>query len=167
MKEQTKKKIQTAAIATGAVVGTTYLIMRKLAKKQYPHSVYDDQPMEKNPVEGKKVVFVENDTEPENADGKKGHLEAVGVSEHCPTFYEKYIKRGLDIALSFGGMVVLAPVYAVTAIAIKTDDPGPVLFRQKRVAQNKGYFELLKFRSMSVNTPNLLFIKGEKVAETA
>ncbi|WP_366849088.1 sugar transferase [Ruminococcus sp.] len=55
--------------------------------------------------------------------------------------------------MSFGGLVVLAPVYAVTALAIKTDDPGPVLFKQKRVAQNKGYFQLLKFRSMSVNTP--------------
>lgn len=38
-------------------------------------------------------------------------------------------------------------------MAIKADDPGPVLFKQKRVAQNKGYFQLLKFRSMSVNTP--------------
>ena len=44
---------------------------------------------------------------------------------------------------------------------------GPVLFKQKRVAQNKGYFELMKFRSMSVNTPNLLFIKGENMAKIA
>lgn len=160
MKEQTKKNIKAAAIVTGAVMGTTYLIMRKAAKKQYPRSVYADQPEEQNPVEGKKVVFVENESEPENADGKKGHLEAVGASEHNPTFYEKYIKRGFDIVLSFGGMVALAPIYAVSALAIKIDDPGPVLFRQKRVAQNKGYFELLKFRSMSVNTPNLMFPKG-------
>lgn len=153
MKEQTKKNIKAAVIVTGAVMGTTYLIMRKAAKKQYPRSVYADQPEEQNPVEGKKVVFVENESEPENADGKKGHLEAVGASEHNPTFYEKYIKRGFDIVLSFGGMVALAPIYAVSALAIKIDDPGPVLFRQKRVAQNKGYFELLKFRSMSVNTP--------------
>lgn len=153
VKEQTKKNIKTAAIVTGAVVGATYLIMRNIAKKQYPHSVYADQPEEQNPVEGKKVVFVENKAEPENADGKKGHLEAIGSSEHIPTFYEKYIKRGFDIVLSFGGLVVLSPIYAVTALAIKTDDPGPVLFKQKRVAQNKGYFELLKFRSMSVNTP--------------
>ena len=40
-------------------------------------------------------------------------------------------------------------------VAIKADDPGPVLFKQKRVAQNKGYFELMKFRSMSVNTPTM------------
>ena len=148
-----KKKLKNAAIATGAVVGATYLIMRRIAKKQYPHSVYANQPEEQNPVEGKKVVFVENEAEPENADGKKGHLEEVGVSEHIPTFYEKYVKRGMDIAISFGGMVVLSPIYAITALAIKCDDPGPVFFKQKRIAQNKGYFEMLKFRSMYVNTP--------------
>lgn len=153
MKEQTKKNLKTAAKITGVALGTTYLIMRHIAKKQYPDSVYANQPEEQNPVEGRKVVFVEDINDPVNADGKQGHLEAVGNSTHIPTFYEKYVKRGFDVVLSFGGLVVLAPVYAVTALAIKTDDPGPVLFKQKRVAQNKGYFQLLKFRSMSVNTP--------------
>lgn len=165
--EQTKKKLKTAATVTGLALGATYLVMRHIAKKQYPDSVYANQPEEQNPVEGKKVIFVENEAEPENADGKKGHLEEVGVSEHIPTFYEKYVKRGIDIAISFGGMVVLSPIYAITALAIKCDDPGPVFFKQKRIAQNKGYFEMLKFRSMYVNTPNLLFIKGEIVAKTA
>ncbi len=153
MKEQTKKKMKTAAIATGAVLGTTYLIMRHIAKKQYSDSVYANQPEEQNPVQGRKVVFVENANDPVNADGKQGHLEAVGNSTHIPTFYEKYIKRGFDVVLSFSGLVVLAPVYAVTALAIKADDPGPVFFKQKRVGTDKSYFELLKFRSMSVNTP--------------
>lgn len=153
MKEQTKKNLKTAATVTGLALGATYLVMRHIAKKQYPDSVYANQPEEQNPVEGRKVVFVEDVNDPVNADGKQGHLEAVGNSTHIPTFYEKYIKRGFDVVLSFGGLVALAPVYAITALAIKTDDPGPVLFKQKRVAQNKGYFQLLKFRSMSVNTP--------------
>jgi len=55
-------------------------------------------------------------------------------------------------------------VYAATALAIKADDPGPALFKQKRVGQNKQYFELLKFRSMSVNTPNIVLSKGGKAA---
>lgn len=153
MKEQTKKNIKTAAALTGLALGATYLVMRHIAKKQYPKSVYADKPEEQNPVEGKKVIFVEDINDPVNADGKQGHLEAVANSVHIPTFYESYIKRGIDIALSFCGLVVLSPVYAVTALAIKKDDPGPVFFKQKRVAQNKGYFELVKFRSMSVNTP--------------
>ena len=78
--------------------------------------------------------------------------------------YALSAKRGFDKLLSFFGMVMLAPVYAVTALAIKSDDPGPALFKQKRVCQNKQYFELLKFRSMSVNTPNLSLSEGEKVA---
>lgn len=139
--------------ATGILLGAAYFVMRQIAKKQEPKSVYADQPEEQNPVQGKKVVFIEDENDPVNADGKQGHLEAVGTSEHIPTFYEQYVKRGIDIVLSFAGMVVLAPIYAITALAIKTDDPGPVIFRQKRVAQNKGYFQLLKFRSMSVNTP--------------
>lgn len=153
MKEKTKKNLKTAAKITGVALGTTYLIMRHIAKKQYPDSVYANQPEEQNPVQGRKVVFVENANDPVNADGKQGHLEAVGNSTHIPTFYEKYIKRGFDVVLSFGGLVVLAPVYAVTALAIKADDPGPVFFKQKRVGMDKSYFELLKFRSMSVNTP--------------
>lgn len=144
------KKAFAAAVV---LLGVVFFVMRKIAKLQKPKSIYADMPEEQNPMEGKKVVFIEDENEPINADGKPGHLEAVGVSEHIPTFYERYIKRGMDIALSFCGMVVLAPVYAVTALAIKIDDPGPVLFKQKRVAQNKGYFKLLKFRSMSVNTP--------------
>ena len=153
MKEQTKKNLKTAATVTGLVLGATYLVMRHIAKKQYPDSVCANQPEEQNPVQGRKVVFIENANDPVNADGKQGHLEAVANITHIPTFYEKYIKRGFDVILSFGGLVVLAPVYAVTALAIKADDPGPVFFKQKRVGTDKSYFELLKFRSMSVNTP--------------
>jgi len=142
VKEETKKNLKTAAAVTGLALGATY-----------PDSVYANQPEEQNPVQGRKVVFVENANDPVNADGKQGYLEAVGNSTHIPTFYEKYIKRGFDVVLSFGGLVVLAPVYAVAALAIKADDPGPVFFKQKRVRTDKSYFELLKFRSMSVNTP--------------
>lgn len=147
------KNCKKALAATGIALGAAFVVMRKIAKNQQPKSVYEDKPEEQNPMKGKKVVFVENENDPVNADGKQGHLEAIGINEHIPTFYEKYVKRGADIVMSFGGMVVLAPVYAATAIAIKRDDPGPVLFKQKRVAQNKGYFQLMKFRSMSVNTP--------------
>lgn len=147
------KQIKNALAFTGAALGTTFFIMRSIAKKQKAKSVYADAPEEQNPVQGKRVVFVEDENDPVNADGVKGHLEAVGESGYTPTFYDRYVKRGMDILLSFGGMVVLAPIYAVTALAIKLDDPGPALFKQKRVAQSKGYFQLLKFRSMKLSTP--------------
>lgn len=67
--------------------------------------------------------------------------------------YQKFGKRLLDILLSGCGIVVLAPVYLVVAVAIKIDDPGPVLFRQKRVGIHKTHFEIMKFRTMKMNTP--------------
>ena len=51
-------------------------------------------------------------------------------------------------------LVVLSPIYAGIAIAIKIDDPGPVFFTQKRVGQNKEFFKIHKFRSMKMSTPH-------------
>lgn len=137
-----------------AVLGTAFVVTSIVGKKKKSDSTYENDTEQKNPLEGKKVVFVENEEEPENADGVRGHLEAVGDSKHVPGFYEKYIKRGIDILLSFGGLVVLSPVLVGIAIAIKIDDPGPVLFTQKRIGQNKKYFKLHKFRSMKMCTPH-------------
>lgn len=67
--------------------------------------------------------------------------------------YQKFGKRLLDIILSACGIVVLAPVYLLVALAIVIDDPGPVFFRQKRVGIHKTHFQILKFRTMKMNTP--------------
>ena len=67
--------------------------------------------------------------------------------------YNKVFKRLIDIVLSGIGIVVLSPVYLIVALAIKVDDPGPVFFRQKRVGIHKTHFNILKFRTMKMNTP--------------
>ena len=67
--------------------------------------------------------------------------------------YNKVFKRLIDILLSGIGIVVLSPVYLIVTLAIKIDDPGPVFFRQKRVGIHKTYFNILKFRTMKMNTP--------------
>lgn len=108
----------------------------------------------KNPFEGKKVVFIEDASKPENADGMRGYLQAVEETQYEPTFYDKYIKRGIDIILAFSGIVVLSPVLLGIALAIKIDDPGPAFFTQKRLGQNKKYFRVYKFRSMKMSTPH-------------
>ena len=137
-----------------AILVVAFILMVILALAKKKSSVYGNEPKQKNPLEGKKVVFVENENEPENADGVRGHLEAVGESSHQAGFYEKYIKRGLDVLLSFGGLVVLSPVFLILAVAIYIDDPGPILFSQKRTGKNKQYFKLHKFRSMKMCTPH-------------
>ncbi|RHR90133.1 glycosyltransferase [Coprobacillus sp. AF15-30] len=154
MKKETKKKVKIAVGVTSAVVSTTFVGLTAIAKLNKGKSVYDDDLNEKNPLEGKKVKFVENENDKENADGVRGHLEAIGDSHHQAGFYEQYVKRGIDIVLSFGGLVALSPIMGVIALAIKVEDPGPVLFTQKRMGQNKKYFKLHKFRSMKMSTPH-------------
>ena len=149
-----KNKIKKIIGVSMVAIGAAFVGMSILARKKNPSSVYEDDREQKNPFEGKTVVLVEDENDKENADGVKGHLEAVGDSEHNPSFYEKHVKRAIDIVLSFGGLVVLSPVFAAIALAIKIEDPGPVLFTQKRVGQNKRYFKLHKFRSMKMSTPH-------------
>ena len=131
-----------------------FVVMYVVAMIKRPGSRYKNDKSQQNPMEGKKVRFIENESEPENADGMRGHLEAIGVTDHKAGFYERIIKRILDLMLSFGGLVVLSPVFAVLSIWILIDDPGPVLFKQKRIGKDKQYFALHKFRSMKMSTPH-------------
>jgi lipopolysaccharide/colanic/teichoic acid biosynthesis glycosyltransferase len=109
----------------------------------------------------------------------KEELEQIEVSLHVfhddsgpdgsnPTFYpdlrhqnEKrkfslVVKRVMDIAGSLLALIVLSPVFACIALAVKLTSKGPVLFRQKRIGQLGTPFEFLKFRSMHVsNNPEI------------
>jgi len=67
--------------------------------------------------------------------------------------YRSFFKRFFDIVLSFLGIVVLALPMLLVAIIIKIDSPGPVFFKQKRVARGKKLFSIIKFRSMPVTAP--------------
>lgn len=66
------------------------------------------------------------------------------------------IKRGMDVLLSIVALVALAPVFLITAIAIKLEDRGPVLFKQYRAGKDMKPFEIYKFRSMYVDADNRL-----------
>lgn len=72
--------------------------------------------------------------------------------------YKNIIKRLIDLVLSSIGIIVLSLPMLIIAIAIKIDDPGPVLFKQKRVGQKKNgeltHFMIWKFRSMKMSTPH-------------
>lgn len=137
-----------------ATLALLFICMLVVAGRKKNNSVYANEPEEKNPVEGKKVVFIKDDKDEENADGVKGHLEIAGESDYHPGIYDRYIKRMMDIILSFCGLIALSPVFIIIILAIKIDDPGPVLFTQKRVGRNKQYFKLHKFRSMKMSTPH-------------
>ena len=108
-------------------------------------SVYRNDTRQQNPMEGKLVEFVPDENDKENADGVRGHLVMIGESNHKGGIYERYVKRILDVILSFGGLVILSPLFLFLVNAIKIDDPGPAFFTQKRVGKNKRYFLANKF----------------------
>ena len=69
--------------------------------------------------------------------------------------YKHFFKRVIDFVLSLIGGIVLQPIFLIISLAIVIDDPGPVIFKQKRVGKGKKLFWLHKFRSMKVNTPDI------------
>ena len=70
-------------------------------------------------------------------------MRKVGLSRSS-----RLIKRALDVTVSVAALVLLAPLLAAIAAAIKLDSHGPILFRQLRVGRDGDTFEMLKFRSM-------------------
>lgn len=66
-------------------------------------------------------------------------------------FYKKYVKRGLDLLIAIPVLIVAAIPMLITALLIKLDSPGPVLFKQERIGKGGKVFRMLKFRSMCVN----------------
>ena len=68
--------------------------------------------------------------------------------------YRHAIKPLLDTVIALCAIIVLALPMLIVAIIIKTDSPGPVFFRQKRIAKDKKTFTILKFRSMPTNVPH-------------
>ncbi|MBP7646346.1 MAG: sugar transferase [Comamonas sp.] len=78
------------------------------------------------------------------------------------------LKRLFDFFASFIGLLLLAPLLLLIALAIKLDSPGPVFFRQKRVGQYGELFRIHKFRSMTVDAPStgLQITVGEDIRIT-
>jgi Undecaprenyl-phosphate glucose phosphotransferase len=75
---------------------------------------------------------------------------AIEIQRAPLSQFEQLGKRALDIAGASVGIIVLAPLMLLTALAVKLDSPGPVLFRQQRSGFNANRFMIFKFRSMSV-----------------
>lgn len=63
------------------------------------------------------------------------------------------IKRLIDFILALLGLIILSPVFLILVVSIKLDSKGPVFFKQKRFGKNKELFNILKFRTMRIDTP--------------
>ncbi|AOA02654.1 sugar transferase [Carnobacterium maltaromaticum] len=67
--------------------------------------------------------------------------------------YKNYYKRFVDLVISFFGLVVLFPVFIVLVSVIKIDSSGPVIYKQKRIGKDLEKFNIYKFRTMRIGTP--------------
>jgi O-antigen biosynthesis protein WbqP len=80
--------------------------------------------------------------------------ESTIRKEISPSRVYLRIKRGIDFLCSLLAIIILSPLFLILVIAIKLDSKGPVLFKQKRIGIHKTHFNILKFRTMRVDTPN-------------
>ena len=87
-------------------------------------------------------------------------IEKVREEEVVIEFYEKgiiykFIKRLIDLIGSICGIILLSPIIVLTALLIKIDSKGPIVFAQERVGLNEKKFKMYKFRSMVINAEEL------------
>ncbi|MGB3541963.1 undecaprenyl-phosphate glucose phosphotransferase [Rubrivirga sp.] len=78
-------------------------------------------------------------------------LPVIHLLDEAPLDVRQLAKRVWDIGFSVAALVLLSPLLAVIAIAVKLSSPGPILYKQTRMSLNGQTFEILKFRSMPVN----------------
>ena len=82
----------------------------------------------------------------------KGETIITSQDLHKPIY--EFFKRILDVICSVVALIVLSPVFLVTALAVRSDG-GPAFYKQTRVGKNNTHFEMYKFRSMCKNAENL------------
>ena len=76
----------------------------------------------------------------------------LDVQSDAMPFWQKVLKRIIDLSMSFVAVIVLTPFYLFSAIAVKFSSPGPILFLQDRIGKDGRVFKIFKFRTMYVNS---------------
>lgn len=75
------------------------------------------------------------------------------VNKRVNFAYNRIFKRIIDIICSLMAIIFLSIIYLPICLLVKLTSPGPVFFRQKRIGKNKTFFNILKFRTMRIDTP--------------
>lgn len=75
------------------------------------------------------------------------------VNKRVNFAYNRIFKRIIDIICSLMAIIFLSIIYLPICLLVKLTSPGPVFFKQKRIGKNKSYFNILKFRTMRIDTP--------------
>jgi len=85
----------------------------------------------------------------------------ITLNSHPLTPFQRFCKRAFDVTFSLAAMLIASPVMLLTALLVRLDSPGPLLYKQKRVGRYGKEFDVIKFRSMRVGSEA---ISGPKVA---
>jgi lipopolysaccharide/colanic/teichoic acid biosynthesis glycosyltransferase len=92
----------------------------------------------------------------------------VQITKPALRAWQLLLKRVLDFLISAIALVLLSPIFAIIAIAIRVDSAGPVFFRQERVGRGGRRFMILKFRSMTVGAEEqLIQLQGQSLYQDA
>ena len=83
------------------------------------------------------------------------HASLIQITPEPMPVWQQVAKRLFDIVISILVIVLLSPIYLITAIMVKCSSPGPVFYKQERIGKNGQPFNMLKFRSMYVNAEDL------------
>ncbi|MBV9265411.1 MAG: sugar transferase [Acidobacteriaceae bacterium] len=83
-----------------------------------------------------------------NIEGKDNLLEFKKKQNSSSTWYQRWGKRGLDLCFSAPALILLSPVFLISALAVRLDSSGPIFFRQRRIGRYGRPFYVLKFRTM-------------------
>jgi exopolysaccharide biosynthesis polyprenyl glycosylphosphotransferase len=76
----------------------------------------------------------------------------VELNRDVMPLWQQAIKRFLDISLSIVAILLLLPIYLIAAVLVKFSSPGPIFFLQERIGLNNKPFQIIKFRTMYVNS---------------
>ncbi len=79
------------------------------------------------------------------------HLPILRTGRYNPSPVYLVAKRLVDIAVALAAVIILFPVWLITAIAVKAEDSGDIFYRQRRLTKDGKAFDVLKFRSMKMN----------------
>ena len=83
------------------------------------------------------------------------HASLIQITPEPMPVWQQVAKRLFDIIASVLVIVLLSPIYLITAIMVKRSSPGPVFYKQERIGQHGVPFNMLKFRSMYVNAEEM------------
>jgi exopolysaccharide biosynthesis polyprenyl glycosylphosphotransferase len=90
-----------------------------------------------------------------------GGIPLIGERVRPIRRFDLFVKRILDLTIATLVCIFFAPVFAILAILIKGDSPGPIIFRQKRVGKKGKEFTIFKFRTMYVDAPSYSYCPRE------